>query len=75
MRNPCTCAHVRATLPARVCICVYAPMQKYFAGGAVFTATAGLHWHAPHALPLRMELGTLPFLEIISLKHGLDVSD
>ena len=49
------------------------PLQPYWGGGAVFTATAALHWHLPQSAPGDLEDGTLPFLEIVALEQGLEV--
>ena len=50
------------------------PTQRDWGGGSVFTATSGLRWEARHGLPENMELGTPPFLEIISIGHALKVT-
>ncbi|KAI8767171.1 molybdenum cofactor sulfurase, partial [Biomphalaria glabrata] len=47
--------------------------KTYFGGGTVAMSTAKERFHAFwKSLPERFEDGTLPFLNIISLKHGLD---
>ncbi len=45
-------------------------LQGYWGGGGVFTATARLDWRQPRRAPQGMEHGTLPFLDIVALRHG-----
>ncbi|BFZ22694.1 hypothetical protein BsWGS_25733 [Bradybaena similaris] len=48
--------------------------KQYFSGGTVAMSTAKDRFHVfRETLHERFEDGTLPFLSIISLKHGLDV--
>lgn len=45
--------------------------KLYWGGGSVFLATAHLDWRLPKPLgPERFEDGTLPFLDILALRHG-----
>lgn len=52
------------------------PHRKlYWGGGSVFLATAHLDWRLPKPLgPERFEDGTLPFLDILALRHGCATS-
>eukprot|EP00771_Trimastix_marina_P001951 gnl/Trimastix_PCT/306.p1 GENE.gnl/Trimastix_PCT/306~~gnl/Trimastix_PCT/306.p1 ORF type:complete len:596 (+),score=123.42 gnl/Trimastix_PCT/306:150-1937(+) len=48
--------------------------KTFFSGGTVVTSTVDLHYHKWRArIGDRFEDGTLPFLNIITLKHGFDV--
>eukprot|EP00887_Chlorella_sp_A99_P005890 scaffold1.g5890.t1 len=47
--------------------------KQYWGGGATFLATAALDWVAWQPPPSKFEDGTLPFLAILGLHHGLDV--
>ncbi len=44
--------------------------QLYWGGGSVFLATAALDWHYFREAPHSYEHGTLPFLDIIAVRHG-----
>lgn len=46
--------------------------RVYWGGGSVFTATSALRWHVRHNGHERWEDGTLPFLDIMALRHGMD---
>jgi hypothetical protein len=45
----------------------------YFGGGSVLDATAEGVWRMLMPLPEGLETGTMPFLDIIQLKHGFEV--
>lgn len=50
-------------------------MQKYWGGGSAFLATSGQDWrHLSHGSPA-FEDGTLSFLDIAALQHGLNVTE
>lgn len=46
-------------------------LKTYWGGGSVFTATASYQWKIRHVGHDRWEDGTLPFLNIMALRHGL----
>ncbi len=45
-------------------------VQGYWGGGSVFLATAAQDWRLFKEAPHSLEHGTLPFLDIVALKHG-----
>lgn len=46
--------------------------KTYFAGGSVFTATSGIEWHLTQPFPRILEDGTVPYLDILALRSGLE---
>ncbi|KIY91766.1 Molybdenum cofactor sulfurase [Monoraphidium neglectum] len=46
---------------------------EYFGGGSVLDATAEGCWRMLMPVPEGLEAGTMPFLDIISLKYGFDL--
>ena len=51
-------------------------MQRtYWGGGSVFTAGSAFQWHVRHIGNARWEDGTLPFLNVMALKYGLEAME
>lgn len=49
--------------------------RSYWGGGSVFTAGSEFQWHVRHIGNAHWEDGTLPFLNIMALKYGLEAME